>query len=541
MAGAACAVLLATKEVLACGCFALPSPATPVVQAGERILFAKEGPNVVAHIQIQYSGAADQFGWIVPLPSVPTLELGTDEVFRRLDERTLPRFELTTQNLCTGRRSTSSGGFGCSADSAGLGGPPVMNMGNTDMGSPGPLVIESSIGPYDYAVLKADDQSDLFTWLSDNRYFVPAGTDEAIKPYIRPNAFLLALKLRAGESTGDIVPIVLRYQADLPMIPIVLTQVGAVPNMGILVWLLGEGRAVPRNYHHTVLNYTPIWFGNESYNALVVRATREAPARHTFITDYAGANNMKGVLLPPNRFGNPDVLRTFTEAGPYLAYLRNNGYPFNEPALLSILTRYIPPPLGLSPADLQRYYLQFDSFPAPGDRDGGAFVFDAGKLTDELWTRIVEPTRRADALFAAHGYLTRLYTTLSPEDMTADPVFGENRDLPDVDNVQRATVTIPCSGESTLITDQRIETRYTFGRAVALPGTLRLEVLREEGAPELVADNLPAIQSTAGPPDPDARTGDAGGCTLGLLPAGSSFFAGVFLVIPLILLRRRRR
>ncbi|MGZ3408046.1 MAG: DUF2330 domain-containing protein, partial [Polyangia bacterium] len=61
-------------DARACGCFAQPSPATPVVQAGERILFAHEGDQVIAYIQIQYQGAADQFGWLVPLPSVPTLE-----------------------------------------------------------------------------------------------------------------------------------------------------------------------------------------------------------------------------------------------------------------------------------------------------------------------------------------------------------------------------------------------------------------------------------------------------------------------------------
>jgi len=36
------------------------------------------------------------------------------------------------------------------------------------------VVEQASIGPYDYAVLKADDESAMLQWLSDNRYFVPA-------------------------------------------------------------------------------------------------------------------------------------------------------------------------------------------------------------------------------------------------------------------------------------------------------------------------------------------------------------------------------
>jgi hypothetical protein len=56
----------------------------PIVQAGERILFAIDSGKVTAHIQIQYAGDADEFGWILPLPSVPTLELGTDELLNQL-------------------------------------------------------------------------------------------------------------------------------------------------------------------------------------------------------------------------------------------------------------------------------------------------------------------------------------------------------------------------------------------------------------------------------------------------------------------------
>src|SRR5438128_2397754 len=80
----------------ACGCLAAPNPASPVVQAGERILFAHDGNDVVAYIQIQYAGNADQFAWLLPLPSVPTLALGTDELFTALGQATQPVYRLTT-------------------------------------------------------------------------------------------------------------------------------------------------------------------------------------------------------------------------------------------------------------------------------------------------------------------------------------------------------------------------------------------------------------------------------------------------------------
>ena len=45
----------------------------------------------------------------------------------------------------------------------------------------------------------------------------------------------------------------------------------------------------------------------------------------------------------------------------------------------------------------------------------------------------------------AHRYLTRLYSTLSPEEMTLDPEFTFNPDMTeDVSNVRTIEVTIAC-------------------------------------------------------------------------------------------------
>jgi hypothetical protein len=87
---AAAAAMLASPEAHACGCFTPPDPTVPVLQAGERILFAQQNGQVTAQIQIQYSGDAKDFGWLLPLPSIPTLELGVDEVFEQLAGATNP-------------------------------------------------------------------------------------------------------------------------------------------------------------------------------------------------------------------------------------------------------------------------------------------------------------------------------------------------------------------------------------------------------------------------------------------------------------------
>src|SRR5215468_589604 len=135
----------------------------------------------------------------------------------------------------------------------------------------------------------------------------------------------------------------------------------------------------------------------------------------------------------------------------------------------------------------------------------------------EIDQRVVQPTLQAGALFDAQPSLTRLYTTLSPEDMNSDPVFSYNTSLPNVGNVHTATWTYHCgmltssanaaATSSTLVTEQgwRIEFPNGAGTgtsyrppAPGLPGSLRIEVLAEEGPPRVVVDNSGVIAGALG-------------------------------------------
>src|SRR5579859_8137282 len=204
--GAAFGLMAGIHDAEACGCFTPPDPSVPVVQAGERIAFAMDGGNVVAHIQIQYSGDAKEFGWLLPLPAVPNLELGVDELFNQVIATTQPKYKLN--RVYEGNCSFNPGRFGF-----GGGGPASAPQTSNDVGGmatdgPSVLVIQDSIGPYDYAVLHADSKDDMLNWLNTNHYFVPAGTDATVNAYIHPGAYFLALKLKSGQSAGDLQPVV---------------------------------------------------------------------------------------------------------------------------------------------------------------------------------------------------------------------------------------------------------------------------------------------------------------------------------------------
>lgn len=517
----------------ACGCFAPPDPSVPIVQAGERILFATSNGKVTAHIQIQYAGDAKDFGWLLPVPSVPTLKLGTEELFTQLIATTQPRYFV--QVKATGNCANGGFGFGSLAPSA----RGSVNDSAEQGGSGSPLVIQSSIGPYDYAVLKADNKDAMLKWLADNRYFIPVGTEDVVGPYINPGSFFLALKLQSGKSAGDIQPVVLEYPSEKPMIPIILTSVAAQPNMGIQVWMLGQGRAIPRNYRHVVINDAQLdWFNQaNNYNDVVIKAISEAPEKHAFITEYAGTSDvMKDVLDPASRFGTQDALAAKTEPGAFVQHLFDNGFiplpanqqqsgrgfPFQQqvlpPNLKALVLAAIPFPANLKGVTTEdeflrrlTYYLGEYRTNNPALFIGYQLAFNPSALAGEIFEKIVKPVREAGALLRAYPTLTRLYTALSPQDMTRDPVFSYNPSLPEVSRDHNATYEVNCgvagntfTSPGRLITEQGWSIKYPEGqsaspeRALATgPSALRVETLAEEGSPVVELDNSMPIAKLA--------------------------------------------
>jgi hypothetical protein len=564
LAAVAALSVLGSTTAEACGCFAGPTTATtPVIQAGERILFAVQNGKVTAHIQIQYAGDAKDFGWLLPLPSVPVLKAGTDELFTQLSATTDPRFTLTFEQVgtCRARPTPLFGGCGPTfARSAGD--ATVLNeAGHSPDSQPkGPLVFQSSVGPYDAAVLKADNKDEMLRWLSTNRFVVPTTSDAALAPYLRPGAYFLALKLKSGKTAGDLTPIVVEYPSELPMIPITLTSIGATPNMGVQVFLVGNGRAIPRNYRHAVVNETLLdWETNgQSYQSLVTRAVQEAPGRHAFVTDYAGPSSvMRDVLVPSGRFGTEAVLATATSPEAFVQLLWSQGFGLLPPVADPTLQFAVPPPppARLAPA-LQAVVLRYLPIPATLVAQGvtpdewfGNFAqldrnarqsnpmdytnyppFDARQLAREVFAEYVAPVREANELFRTFPTLTRLFTTLSPEDMTRDPVFAFNPSLPEVPRVRAGRQQFNCeTGQVRIVTPAGTSRPVDFsqrgqGTPPTLgtgPGSLRIETLGEEGEPLVETNNEAAIRTHF--PEPPLLP--QGGCTSVPDPVALALFA----------------
>ena len=270
-----------------------PNGGLPIAQAGENVLFildsdpANGTKRVEAHIQILYTGPAPEFSWIVPVTAVPTVDVGWDILFDRIEPPTRPSFQVSFQmeGTCS---DTSSGGVGCggvagrAASQGGAAGPggavnPSVNV-----------LARGSVGPYDYVVVRSEDGGTLRNWLTTNGYFVSDEAARIIDGYVAGGFSFVAVKLRAGVETSAIRPIILRMYSPEACLPLKLTAIATTPDLRINVWVLGAARAVPINYAELVLNLAKLdWFNfGQNYDQLIKDAANEAQG-NAFAVEYA--------------------------------------------------------------------------------------------------------------------------------------------------------------------------------------------------------------------------------------------------------------
>lgn len=331
------------QPVAACGGFFCQT--SPVDQAAERIIFAKNDDGTITTIvQIDYTGSAPDFSWILPIPTPITaddIEVPefADEAFTELHRLTDVQVIAPERPPCTERLELFAG------DVVFESAAPAEMEGDVE------IFAEGEVGPFGFVVIGSEDPEALINWLRDNEYRVDPPMEPLIDVYVEEQMVFLAMRLLPEETADSISPVQITYEAEKPMIPLRLTAVAANPNMGVFVWIFGDAPAVPENYEHMQILDGEISFtdfsGNNYSNLVTQRA--DALGGQAFITEYAGPT----FTIQPN--------------------------PIN-----------------------------------------GLVTFDP-LLND---------------LAKEHSHMTRLYTTISPEEMWKDPVFGFDSTEGQVNNVR---------------------------------------------------------------------------------------------------------
>jgi len=450
------------KTSVACGGFFCQF--TPIVQAGEQIIFSQKGADISAMVRIFYQGDAENFSWVVPVPATLELdggvEVGSDTTFTELDVATRPQFLLDQQ------------GEACPInfiDGVANSAPLAESVADADGG--GISVEESTVGPFDVQLVSSENPDAMAMWLEENEYDLTDRGRELIEPYVLDGMKFVGLKLRSGQSTGSIQPVILRYQSDKPMIPIRLTAIAAQEDMGVLVWITGPSRAVPDNYVHVVPNYTRLnWYSGtqnaySSYQTLVTEAMNDAGGQG-FATDMASPLNNSILSRLTSADGLQDQLTTLdtttTDSG-FIAGLANLG---SSAAFQDELQRALPLPQG------ERPFVYFDAERLAQIFNAETLAAARGTLRDSFQLIEIDPLNASLDLLPNGSYLTRLYTTLSADEMTLDPTFDFNGQMGDQSLERRATLNAACGDNGT-------EWTLTLGSGTGRDGELVIDAISD--------------------------------------------------------------
>ena len=468
----------------------------PVDQSGENVLFVLEDGQVEAHIQIQYTGDPEQFAWVVPVMAMPEIEVGSDLLFDAALTATVPTFTLVPQSEnCDGDNGGGGGGGGCGEFAP-------SSFGGSNEDQPGPAVRgRAVVGSYEYAVLDGGTAQGVVAWLGDNGFAQNDAATPILEQYLEDGFMFVAFKLRPGTGVDEIHPIVVRYEGEQPCVPIRLTRIAATDDMGVRVFFLGDHRVVPTNYRHVQINPLRInWVGlGSNYESVVSLAVDEDGSDgHGFVTEYAGPSDVIDTTAVYSALWDSEAfveiraeeLTAELKRQELLACQVGGVCGSQHPLLAGLLQTYLPPPPEVNADVFYTCSSCFEVDPETWDTEGFAQAFAE---------RVIAPATHAVDIVGAHPYLTRMYTTLSPMEMTEDPLFHENETLPSVDNEWTATQIRDCEGPDRIeLPDGRViwftedDIPPTFSE---MPVSLRVEEVPAVGAPMLLVDRSEQIDS----------------------------------------------
>jgi hypothetical protein len=316
-----------------------------------------------------------------------------------------------------------------------------------------------------------------------------------------------------------------------------------------LTWVLGESQAVPQNYLSLQLNEARInWFNASSnYNAVAIEAANDAGGQG-FVTELAGpSSTLKGVVWTAQDVAIWSAFKStlfqsfadfFNQA--YARYGQFDGFWDATQASVTL-------PTGVT----------FDDFKlCPSCYANQIQVASLSGYLAALQKNVIDPMTLVQDLIDAHPKITRLYTTLSAEEMTLDPLFTFNASLPDVSNLHTADRVIECSSsvfqseapwrielpQGGVVRGTAAQVGTWPGDLATLPSNLRILRTSDSGSGKVVEDNTSVVASglKAYNAKIPGSTGGDSGCSVA---RGRTPFSALLVLSALgaIIARRRRR
>jgi len=285
-------ILTWSHETRACAGFVAPAESNAVVNS-HRIALSISPTQTVLWDQIQYKGDPKSFGWILPVKPGAMIELSTDAWFEALEA-------ATTTNVMAPEINCGNSGCGSSD----------LKAGNFDGSSNGVDVVHrGTVGPFDTVTLSTKTPGVLDDWLTNAGFTLPADAAPVIDAYVKEGFDFIALKMQPGKGIDEMKPVRVVQKGAIPVLPMRMISVGTGANVGITLYIIGEGRWEAKDATNTVIPLDLLAWdfekGSSNYSELHDRALG-LDGGNVWLTNFA---RQQGLTTPLNR--NLDVNNDF--------------------------------------------------------------------------------------------------------------------------------------------------------------------------------------------------------------------------------------
>jgi hypothetical protein len=221
------AALLTPASALADGMFVVPKfvwdKHKDINEPTQKAILVYEAGREDLILQVKYEGPVDEFGWLIPVPNLPTVQKGSMKCFYELSQYTQRHFEPPVYETRSARQGLDSANKGEQPE------PPVK-------------VIEiKTVGAYEIAVLSTKDAGALEEWLGTNQFYFPADKTDVLDGYVKQQWYFVAVKINLKTGLGplstlqklaggELNPLQISFASDRCVFPLKISSVNRQPS-----------------------------------------------------------------------------------------------------------------------------------------------------------------------------------------------------------------------------------------------------------------------------------------------------------------------
>jgi len=247
-AAALAATTFVTPDADACGgCFIVPTENTVVT--GHRMAVSISPDRSILWDQIQYSGNASDFSWVLPVKQGAVIEVASDAFFDVLEAATQASVSPPPEGCA--QTNANNSGLGCGADDA-----VAFDGSRSESGANGgvQVVHEGTVGPYETVTLRATEPNALRDWLDDNGYALPDDVAPIVDAYVEEEFDFIALKLSPNQGVQQMQPVRIVSPGSSVALPLRMVAAGAGATVDLVLYVIGEGRYEARDYDNVAID-----------------------------------------------------------------------------------------------------------------------------------------------------------------------------------------------------------------------------------------------------------------------------------------------